>query len=79
MVHGGLAINIDKTKLIKFGVNRNKRLIWEEQFSLDWANTFIALGIFYDIENTDKISEAKCVILTFVQLYQPEHSPPILK
>ena len=53
----GLAIHRDKTKLIKIGASRDRRLIWEGQFGLDWMNTFTALGTFYDIENIDKITE----------------------
>ena len=48
-----LAINFDKTKLVKIGASRDRRLNQEGHFGLDWSHTFTELGIYYDVNNMD--------------------------
>ena len=53
----GLAINKDKTKVIKIGVSRDRRIPWEGQFGLKWTHSFEVLGIQYDVFNLRDITE----------------------
>ena len=46
----GLAINMEKTKNIKIGMDRAKRLIMKGQFGLEWSTTFMSLGIHFDVD-----------------------------
>ena len=53
----GLAINKDKTKVIKIGGSRYRRISWEGQFGLKWTHSFEVLGIQYDVFKLDEITE----------------------
>ena len=53
----GLSVNIEKTRIIKIGADRAKRLIWEGQFGLDWSTTFVALGINFDVNRIHDITD----------------------
>ena len=53
----GLAINRDKTKVIKIGAARDRRISWEGQFGLNWTHTFEVLGIEYDVFKLSEITE----------------------
>ena len=44
----GLDINKDKTKVIKIGASRDRRITWEGKFGLKWTHKFEVLGIHYD-------------------------------
>ena len=44
----GLDINKDKTKVIKIGASRDRRITWEGKFGLKWTHKFKVLGIHYD-------------------------------
>ena len=52
-----LAINKEKTKVIKIGASRDRRIPWEGQFGLTWDHTFEVLGINYDVFNLEEITE----------------------
>ena len=45
----GLKINVDKTKVIKFGKERDSRDILCEDTKLIWTTEITSLGINYDI------------------------------
>ena len=45
----GLAINKDKSKVIKIGGTWDRRISWEGQFGLKWTHSFEVLGIQYDV------------------------------
>ena len=53
----GLAINKEKTKVIKIGASRDRRIPWEGQFGLKWDYKFEVLGINYDDFNLENITE----------------------
>ena len=53
----GLSINKEKTKVIKIGASRDRRIPWEGQFGLTWTNTFEVLGIEYDVFRLEEITE----------------------
>ena len=44
----GLDMSKDKTKVIKIGASRDRRISWEGQFGLKWTHKFEVLGIHYD-------------------------------
>ena len=46
----GLGINKDKTKVVKIGALRDRRIQWEGNFGLEWTHTFVVLGIQYDVK-----------------------------
>ena len=50
----GLKINVDKTKVVKFGRNRDSSDILCQDLKLIWTNNFTSLGISYDV--TDLIN-----------------------
>ena len=52
-----LKINVEKTKVIKFGKLRDSRIILCDDKNLIWTNKFTSLGIDYDINDLDKITE----------------------
>ena len=47
----GLGINKDKTKVIKIGALRDRRMKWEGSFGLEWTHSFVVLGIHYDVNS----------------------------
>ena len=51
----GLQINVDKTKVVKFGKNRDSSDILCTD--LIWTNKFTSLGINYDVTDLDNITE----------------------
>ena len=53
----GLKINVDKTKVVKFGADRDSRDILCPDLNLIWTDTFTSLGIDYDVNHLDKITE----------------------
>ena len=53
----GLAINKDKTKVIKIGGSRDRRIPWEGQFGLKWTHSFEVLGIQYDVFRLNELTE----------------------
>ena len=53
----GLRINKEKTKVIKIGGWRGSRVKFCEELSLDWTNEFISLGIEYNIDDFNNITD----------------------
>ena len=53
----GLAINKDKTKVIKIGGSRDRRISWEGQFGLKWTHSFEVLVNQYDVFKLDEMTE----------------------
>ena len=53
----GLAINKDKTKVIKIGALRGRSISWEGKFGLNWTTEFEVLGIKYNIDKMESITD----------------------
>ena len=53
----GLKINVDKTKVVKFGMDRDSRDILCPDLDLIWTNRFTSLGIDYDVSDLDNITK----------------------
>ena len=53
----GLKVNTEKTKVIQIGVLRDNRMRLCEDLNLIWSQKFTSLGIYYDIENMDNITD----------------------
>ena len=53
----GLKINVEKTKAIKFGVTGDSRMILCKDLNLIWTHEFASLGIDYNIQNLNLITE----------------------
>ena len=53
----GLKINVDKTKVVKFGRDRDSRDILCPDLRLIWTNRFTSLGIEYDVSDLDNITK----------------------
>ena len=52
----GLKINVDKTKVVKFGKGRDSSDILCPDLNLIWTNKFTSLGIEYDVSDLDNIT-----------------------
>ena len=53
----GLKVNTEKTKVIQIGVIRDNRMRTCEDLKLIWSQKFTSLGINYDIENMENITD----------------------
>ena len=53
----GLKINVDKTKAIKFGATRDSGMDICDDLGLIWTKEFTSLGINYNIDEFDKITD----------------------
>ena len=53
----GLKVNTEKTKVIKIGGWRDSRTILCPNMNLEWSQKFISLGITYNIEDFDNITD----------------------
>ena len=53
----GLAINIDKTNVVKIGALRGRSIPWEGKFGLKWVTDFEVLGIKYRIIHMETITD----------------------
>ena len=53
----GLAINKDKTKVIKIGASQDRRVSREGHFGLNWTHSFEVLGIHCDVYKLNQIAE----------------------
>ena len=53
----GLAINKDKTSVIKIGALRGRSVSWEGKFGLKWTTESEVLGIKYNIDSMETISD----------------------
>ena len=52
----GLKINVDKTKVVKFGRNRDSSDILCQDLKLIWTSSFTSLGISYDVTDLNSIT-----------------------
>ena len=52
----GLKINVDKTKVVKFGKNRDSSDTLCPDLKLIWTDTFTSLGITYDMTDLENIT-----------------------
>ena len=53
----GLAINVDKTNVVKIEALRGRSITWEGKFGLKWVTDFEVLGIKYRIHHMDTITD----------------------
>ena len=53
----GLKINVDKTKVVKFGRDRDSSDILCPDLNLIWTKKFTSLGIEYDVSDLDNITQ----------------------
>ena len=53
----GLKINVDKTKVVKFGGDRDSSDILCPDLNLIWTKKFTSLGIEYDVSDLDNITQ----------------------
>ena len=53
----GLRVNKEKTKVIKIGAWGDNRTTLCEDLNLDWSQEFVSLGITYNIDNFENISD----------------------
>ena len=51
----GLKLNVDKTKVVKFGGERDSSDIICSDLNLIWTNKFTSLGISYDVTDLDNV------------------------
>ena len=53
----GLDINKEKTKMVKLGASRDSSIIWQGKFGFQWADNFEILGIHYNMEKLNSITD----------------------
>ena len=53
----GLDINKEKTKVVKLGASRDNNIPWQGKFGFNWSNKFEILGIHFDMNKLNEISE----------------------
>ena len=53
----GLDINKEKTKLVKLGATRDSNIPWQGKFGFNWSDRFEILGIHYDMNKFNEITE----------------------
>ena len=53
----GLAINNNKTKVVKLGATRGRSIPWQGKFGFEWTSSFEILGIIYNVELMSEITK----------------------
>ena len=53
----GLAINNEKTKVVKIGALRGRSIPWQGKYGFEWTSSFEILGITYNIEDMENITK----------------------
>ena len=53
----GLDINIEKTRVVKIGASRGSSIPWQGKFGFKWSTTFEILGIYYDVNRMNEITD----------------------
>ena len=53
----GLAINNEKTKVVKLGALRDRSMHWQGKFGFEWTVSFEILGIHYNINDMENITK----------------------
>ena len=56
----GLKVNIEKTKVVQLGVARDGRMIGLENGKLELTNEFVLLGIHFNTNELNKITDNNC-------------------
>ena len=77
----GLDIDKDKTNVVKLGATRGRRIPWQGKFGFKWATTFEILGIHYDINHMNEITEINilkkmCEIKKLIRVWQSRNLTP---
>ena len=80
----GLDINKDKTNVVKLGATRGRSIPWQGKFGFKWATTFEILGIHYDINHMNEITEINvfkkmCQIKKLIRVWQSQNITPYWK
>ena len=52
-----LDINKEKPKVVKLGATRDSSIPWHGKFGINWSDTFEILGIHYDMNKLNEITE----------------------
>ena len=53
----GLDINNEKTNVVKIGASRGISIPWQGKFGFKWSTTFEILGIYYDVNRMNEITD----------------------
>ena len=53
----GLDINKEKTHVVKIGASRGSSIPWQGKFGFKWSTTFEILGIYYDVNRMNEITD----------------------
>ena len=53
----GLAINNEKTKVVKIGALRGRSILWQGKYGFEWTSSFEILGILYNLEDMENITK----------------------
>ena len=77
----GLDINKDKTNVVKLGATRGRSIPWQGKFGFRWATTFEILGIHYDTNHMNDITEINilkkmCEIKKLIRVWQSRNLTP---
>ena len=77
----GLHINKDKTNIVKLGATRGRSIPWQGKFGFKWATNFEILGIHYDINHMNEITEINifkkmCEIKKLIRIWQSRKLTP---
>ena len=80
----GLKVNTEKTKVIKIGDWGDNRTKLCTELNLEWTHTFDCLGVSYDIDNFDNISDQnvekkKIDIKKIINLWNARYLTPLGK
>ena len=80
----GLDIYKDKTNVVKLGATRGRSIPWQGKFGFKWATTFEILGIHYDINHMNEITEINilknlCKIKKLIRIWQCQNLTPYRK
>ena len=75
----GLKINIEKTKIIKIGAWGDSRTTFCQEFFLIWTTDFTSLGITFDTDNMNRITEINSTKIWTPRLLTPLGKITIIK
>ena len=53
----GLAIDNEKTKVVKIEASRGRSIPWQGMYGFKWTNSFKISGILYNANNMEEISK----------------------
>ena len=58
----GLAINFDRTKLVKTPASRDRRLNWDGYFGIYCSHTFTALDMYFHVNNMEQETDDNSIL-----------------